>query len=169
MIKIAYTGSHGCGKTTAVYKDAHKKKMEEPSKIINILTEVARKSPFPINKKTTIDSQQWIFYTQLIKEIEEEQGCDILICDRTVIDVLAYSKVAGFEQLLTWFCPIAKDFLKSYDEIYFLSLKNNDYLYIDGIRDTDLDFRVEIEKTLLKLYDELGKDIPYWNKKFIVV
>jgi hypothetical protein len=169
MIKIAYTGSHGCGKTTSVYKSAHKKKIEEPNKIINLLTEVARKSPFPINRETTINSQKWIFYTQLKEELEEEESCDILICDRTIIDVLAYSRVSGFEKMITLFYPIAQEHLKTYDEIYFLSLKNNDYYFPDGIRDNDSSFRLQIEVTLLNLYYELGKNIPNWDKKFFIV
>jgi ethanolamine utilization protein EutP (predicted NTPase) len=33
MIKIAYSGTHGCGKTTAVYNAAFTKKIEEKIKL----------------------------------------------------------------------------------------------------------------------------------------
>jgi len=168
MIKIAYSGTHGCGKTTAVYNEAYRKKLEEKNKVINVLTEVARESPFPINKSTTIDSEKWIFFTQLKRELEEENNCDILICDRTILDVLAYCKVSGFDSLVSLLYPTACDHLKTYDKIYFLSLENNNYHFSDGIRDEDILYRKDIELVLLDLYEDASKQIPCWNKKFFI-
>lgn len=169
MIKIAYTGSHGCGKTTAVFKEAYNKKLENPNKIINILTEASRECPFPINRKSTINSQKWIFYTQLKKELEQEQNCDILICDRTIVDVLAYSDVMNFKEFVYLIYPIVVNHIITYDCIYFLTIKNNDYHYVDGIRDTDLEHRKHIEDRLLYYYETIGKLIPCWNYKFFVI
>jgi hypothetical protein len=167
-MKIAFTGSHGCGKTTAVYNTAYEYKLKNNSRTINLLTEVARYSPFPLNKNTTLESEQWIYYKQLVRELEEESICDILICDRTIVDVLAYSKVAGFDKLVEVLIPISEYHLKTYDEIYFLSIENNNYHFADGIRDLDLDFRKKIEDVLLDFYKILSKNITDWDRRFII-
>lgn len=167
-MKIAFSGTHGCGKTTAAFKEVYNSKLDNPGKIVNILTEVARECPFPINKETTVRAQTWIFLKQFIRELEEEPKCDILICDRTIIDVLSYCLCVGFDRLVDILYPIASDHLKTYDKIYFLSLQNNDYHFSDGIRDRDSKFRIDVENKLLNIYNELGKNISNWNNIFII-
>jgi cytidylate kinase len=56
-MKIAFSGSHGTGKTTHVLKKAHELKLQYPNKSIDILSEVARKSYLPINQNSTKESQ----------------------------------------------------------------------------------------------------------------
>jgi Ni2+-binding GTPase involved in maturation of urease and hydrogenase len=50
-LKIAFSGSHGCGKTTSVFKKCFELKKEY--KNVDVLVETARESPFPINRETT--------------------------------------------------------------------------------------------------------------------
>ena len=56
-MKIAISGSHGTGKSSYVYKKAQEEKIENPTKRISIVSEVARDCPFPINKTATEQSQ----------------------------------------------------------------------------------------------------------------
>lgn len=166
-MKIAYTGTHGCGKTTETFRNAFEFKLSS-KKSVNVLAEVARYSPFPINQKATPESCLWIFYSQLTKELEESLKSDILICDRSVIDSIAYGKVLGYENIVSMLIPIAKYHLLTYDKLYFLLSEKHDFLINDGVRDLDLNFRKRVEDELLSLYKELGKDIPDWNEKFII-
>jgi hypothetical protein len=41
----------------------------------------------------------------------------------------------------------------TYDKIYFKSIKSNDYLINDGIRDIDKQFRLDIEERMLYMYE----------------
>ncbi len=58
---IAFSGTHGTGKTTSVFKLAYELKMENPTLKIGVLQETARTCPHPINKDTTPQAQSWIF------------------------------------------------------------------------------------------------------------
>lgn len=166
-MKIAFTGTQGVGKTTSVYAEAYQQKINNPNKNVNILLDVARDCMFPINRSTTKESQKWIFCHQLCRELEESKKCDILICDRTILDAVSYTIVAGFEDLANSLLPLAEEHLLTYDKIIFLSTKKNSYNKEDGIRDTDDVFRIIIEQRLIQLYRRLGQKIPNWEKKFI--
>ena len=56
-LHIAYSGTHGTGKTTSVFDTASFCKMQFPNKSVHVITEKASESPFKINKETTQDSQ----------------------------------------------------------------------------------------------------------------
>jgi len=51
---------------------------------------------------------------------------------------------------------LVKNHIKNYDEIYFKTLKHNNYLIADGVRDgKDKRFQKEVEVVLLDLYEKL--------------
>jgi tRNA uridine 5-carbamoylmethylation protein Kti12 len=87
--KFSFTGSHGTGKTTAAYDLATALKKEGYD--VNIITEAARSHPkhLPINENATIETQEWIFAEMLKRELEA--NAQIAICDRTLLDVFAYT------------------------------------------------------------------------------
>jgi len=91
-----------------------------------------------------------------------------LICDRSIIDSLAYSQVLGYIDLVNSLFPIARYHLSTYTKIYFLLSDTHNFLIDDGVRDLDLEFRKKVEDELLNFYRELGKDIPNWNERFII-
>ena len=70
-MKIALIGAHATGKTTFVYEIAISLKKQGFN--ADILTEVSRDSPFPINEETTQEAQKWILFTQYLREIEKEK------------------------------------------------------------------------------------------------
>jgi hypothetical protein len=82
---------------------------------------------------------------------------DIVVCDRTVVDVLAYSKVLGFTDLVDYFHPMCENWIKTYDTIYFNTISHNDYHFQDGVRDTDIEFRANVEYHMLDIYQSLEK------------
>lgn len=155
MYKIGIMGTHGVGKTTFAYQLLARKKKENPNLKVGIVTEVARDCPFPINKETTAPTQFWIFAEQLKREIEAEKRNDIVICDRTLLDNLAYTVCAGYKPfgLLAF---VIDDWMHMYDELYFFRLKNKQPVASDGVRDTDVHFQRKIDK-ILALWVEVFK------------
>jgi len=156
MYTIAYTGSHGTGKSTAVYNKALQLKKEYTDKEIGIFLENARFCPLPINKASTIASQLWILGNQITKEIELSKIYDILVCDRTIIDVVAYSYVFGFKTFADNLFEVCRYYMYTYDEIHLKTIEKNDYWFPCGIRDTeDAHYREAVEKKLIELYTKL--------------
>jgi nicotinamide riboside kinase len=105
-MKIAFMGSHGVGKTTLCFELAANLKRLDLS--VDLVKEVARRCPLPINRDTTRDAQQWILHTQIAEEIALEPAYDIIVCDRAVLDNYAYlvnatGRQAPLEELVrTW-------------------------------------------------------------------
>lgn len=154
-MKIAFVGSHGTGKSTASFKEASRLKCKYPSANIGLFTENARLCPLPINQSTTLESQLWIFCNQYQSELKLIQKYDILICDRSIYDCIAYAyyTTPDFADKLLDLCKIIPN---TYDRIVFNTIENNDFLICDGIRATDVEYRQWIEDKLLKVLDEVG-------------
>ena len=170
-MRIALSGAHGTGKTTGVFELAVKYKKETKNQSVTVLTENASHSPLPINKGTTKYSQYWIFCDQLRKEIELDSKYNIIICDRTIIDPIAYTSVSLPHEIE--FIQSMKDFainyLSTYDQIIFKKIETNDYHFNDGIRDyKDKSYRKQVEDKLLEIYDELYTKKPELRERFII-
>jgi len=153
-MKIGITGTHGTGKTTFANKMLSNLKSDHPGKNVGILTEVARTCPLPINKDTSELAQSWIFHGQMVKEIELEAQNEILICDRTILDSIAYSERAGFTDQAYIHLSIALGWMSSYDEIYFLRPSADPAN--DGFRDIDPEFQKDIDNILAGYIETYG-------------
>jgi hypothetical protein len=157
-MKIAFTGSHGTGKTTSVFEYAHKMKLENPNKRTGIFHENAARAPKGLfNKSGTDLSQLWIFTNQMQNEIALGYEYDILICDRTVFDSIAYSIYMKFDNFAKKAFQLAIEFLPTYDKIYFKRIKTNDFWFDSKHRETsDIEYRYQIEDILMELYKKSG-------------
>jgi AAA domain len=154
---IAFTGTHATGKTTSVYEKVREIKLRLKDKTVGIVTENAMFSPYPINKETTRESQLWIFTNQIQAEISLLARYDVVISDRTAVDSIAYTEVAGFHDLAQTMLDLVKHHIHIYDEIYFKRLTDNNYLIEDGVREgKSKEFQQEVEAVMLALYEELG-------------
>jgi len=162
-VKIGITGAHGVGKTTFLYKLASDYKTKKPELSVGILPEVARYCPMPINRKTVIESQQWIFCTQMAEELKHSYLNDVLICDRTILDNIAYAKYAGFDSWCENALNIAVPFLATYTEIIYIRPSGKD-VYDDGVRDTDIAFQYAIDDILSKYMLEYIENVGCFRK-----
>ena len=54
-MKIALIGTHGVGKTTLAYEICSL--LKRSGKNVELVTEMARRSPFPVNDATTLEGQ----------------------------------------------------------------------------------------------------------------
>lgn len=143
-MKIGIIGAHGTGKTRFALKMAADLKEAYPGEQVGIVSEVVRDCPYPVNRDTTWIAQQWIWHMQFIRELEAEGKNEIIVCDRTVLDSLVYSYVAGLTDWVHANLWDAVEWMKTYDVVYFLrpgDVPPSD----DGFRDVDLAWQKEVD------------------------
>ncbi len=143
--KIAFIGTHGVGKTTLCFELAAR--LKRLDRRVDMVKEVARSCPLPLNRDTTVDAQSWILHTQVAREIETAQGQDFLVCDRSVLDNYAYL-VAKFGRRAP-FDTVVAEWLKSYALLAWVPVVESPRY--DGVRDTDLTYQRRIHEVIGEL------------------
>ena len=147
-MKIAFIGTHGVGKTTLCYDLAALLKRQDVH--VDIVKEVARLSPLPINRKTSLEAQTWILMTQVAEEIRSASQHAVVVCDRSVLDNYAYLVFATGRQ--RWLEPLVNRWMKSYDLLFKVPFASG--VQADGIRDTDEFFMRQIDRLVDELIEE---------------
>ncbi len=149
-MKIAFIGTHGVGKTTLCYQLAAVLKRLDIG--IDLVKEVARGCPLPINRETNEDAQNWILHTQVAREIELTTRNDAVICDRAVVDNYAYMVHAMGRRLEI------EPFIRHWMGTYTLLVKVPIIAppSFDGTRDTSVDFQNAIDILIDDLCHEFG-------------
>lgn len=142
-MRIGITGTQSVGKTTLVKELAKLEQFKdyycitERSKYLNSLG-------IPLNTDSTLKGQT-IFLAERCSELMNPK----LITDRTVIDVMAFSKSAKsieFSDKIS-FTNYASSFIKEYDYIFYISpigIEVED----NGIRETNIEYRNQIDSTI---------------------
>lgn len=153
---IAFTGTHGVGKTTAAYQGASIVKIQNPGKSVGILTDLEARCPYPINRGASEAAQEWIFFNKMACELDLAAQFDLIVTDRTLFDVIAYTYYCRFKSLADDMMAISGRHMGIYQSIRFLRSVSFSYNYEDGIRDTDPDFRQGVEDILFTLYHQAG-------------
>lgn len=95
-LKIAFIGSHGVGKTTLCYALAARLKARDVA--LDVIHEVARRCPMPINQETGVLSESWILHSQIADELLAAWRYPVVICDRSALDNYVYLLVAAGPQ-----------------------------------------------------------------------
>lgn len=146
--KVAFIGSHGVGKTTLCFGLAARLKARDLS--LEVVHEVARRCPLPINESTSLEAQAWILHTQVAEELIAQSRYPVVICDRAVIDNYVYLQIAhGPVPMLD---RMVGDWLASYDRIFLVPVAGPPRP--DGMRAVDPDFQARVER---RLRDELER------------
>ena len=148
-MKIGFCGTMSVGKTTLVNT---LKKLPE-FKGYNFATERSKylsSLGIPLNHETTIEGQT-IFLAERVTELMQEN----LITDRTIIDVMAFTNCAKRVSYLDGdaFKEYAKRFVKQYDHIFYISPEGLG-IEDNGIRETNAEYRKEIDEEIQKLLFE---------------
>jgi len=138
------------GKTTLCFELAAALKRLDMS--VDLVKEVARSCPLPINRETTDAAQNWILHTQVAQEIELADGFDAIVCDRAVIDNYAYMVHATGRR------PELEAFIRHWMGTYDLLVKVPVVAppSFDGTRDTSVEFQSGIDKLIDQLLGEFG-------------
>jgi nicotinamide riboside kinase len=142
-LKIAFIGSHGVGKTTLCYGLAARLKARDLS--VEVVREVARRCPLPINEETGVAAQSWILHTQVAEELAAEASYPVVICDRSVLDnyvymLLALGRQKALEQLIAHWTA-------TYDLLVHVPIVREPRP--DGMRSTDPAFQRAVEERLM--------------------
>lgn len=139
-MKLALIGTHGVGKTTLAFEICAQLKIAGYS--VELVTEIARRSPFPVNEGTTLESQLWILHQQIATELEMSYRAQYVVCDRAVIDNYAYLSNKFDRQ---WHLePMLAHWLQTYDLLIYVPLCNGG-IQPDGFRSENVDFQRTID------------------------
>jgi nicotinamide riboside kinase len=149
-LKVAFVGSHGVGKTTLCFDLASQLKRLDLG--VDIVKEVARRCPLPINEDTTYDAQAWILHTQISEEIAAVASYEVVICDRSVLDNYAYlvARVGRRPEL----DPLVRDWVRGYDALFKVPIVTAPAF--DGKRAVSPAFQLEIDSIIDGLIDGFG-------------
>ena len=140
--KLALIGSHGVGKTTLCYGLAARLKRLDVS--LEVVHEVARRCPLPINRETTVDAQAWILHSQIAEEIAAAHRYAVVVCDRSVLDNYVYLLLAAGRrgELET----LVDSWMASYQLLIHVPIVAEPSA--DGIRSSDPSFQRAVEDRL---------------------
>ena len=141
-LKIAFVGTHGVGKTTLCFDLAAQLKRLDLN--IDLVKEVARRCPLPINEETTLDAQSWILHTQIAEEIAAVAMYEVVVCDRSVLDNYAYlvARVGRRPEL----DALVGEWIGSYDALFKVPVIQAPTF--DGKRAVSRQFQLDIDATI---------------------
>ncbi len=91
MLKIAFTGAQGVGKTTIV--EALKSKLVADGKKVEVLPELIRDCPYPADTESTFNTQLWVSSHTIMRETDIAGDADILLVDRPITDIAVYKEL----------------------------------------------------------------------------
>ncbi len=147
-MKLAFIGTHGVGKTTLCYDLVASLKRRGVN--ADMVKEVARLSPLPINRQTSLDAQLWILMTQVAEEIRSAAQHDAVVCDRSVLDNYAYLvRACGRQPEIEAFVVY---WMRSYDALFKVPITG--LATPDGVRDVDDAFVTGIDALVDQLLVE---------------
>ena len=142
--KIAFIGSHGIRKTSALL--AFAAEAQRAGRSVELGREVVRDNPLGINEAATGEAQLWVLVSQVRQELELARKADILATDRGVMDNFAYYLRAcgGDDRYAVE--PLVRRWSETYDLV--ARLLPDVALQADGVRSTNDAFRDEVEAIL---------------------
>jgi nicotinamide riboside kinase len=148
--KLAFIGSHGVGKTTLCYGLAARLKRRDLA--LDVVHEVARRCPLPINEETGVASESWILHTQIAEELVAATRYPIVVCDRSALDNYVYLLLAagtqpGLERLVEFW-------MGTYDLLVHVPIVEEPSA--DGIRAADPAFQLAVEERLRRELRDRG-------------
>lgn len=152
-MKIAIIGAHGCGKTALAYSLCTE--LQKKGHRVELVVEMARRSPFPINEATSEDGQLWILHQHIVAELEASVRADTVVCDRSVLDNYAYfCHKFGRRPYLD---ALIREWIGTYSLLVQVPIVD-EWLINDGVRSIDRGFQREIHSGVEQLLETLGAD-----------
>lgn len=162
-MKFAFIGTHGVGKTTLCFELAALLKKRD--KVVEMVREVARFCPLPINRETTVAAQSWILHTEIAEELVAESKAEAVVCDRSVLDNYCYLLQAGRHSHLE---PLVRWWTDSYRLLIKVPIVGAPAF--DGLRDVDASFQRVVDEKIDEILSEWKIDAlrldrerrPFW-------
>lgn len=151
-LKLAFIGSHGVGKTTLCYGLAARLKRRDFA--VDIVHEVARRCPLPLNEETTVAAQSWILHTQIAEELVAVERYPVVLADRSVLDNYVYLLLAAGSQPALE--GLVNTWIRSYDLLVHVPISAPPSE--DGLRATDPTFQRAVDERLRRELVARGVD-----------
>jgi nicotinamide riboside kinase len=152
--KIAFIGSHGIRKTSALL--AFAAEVQRAGRSVELGREVVRDNPLGINEGATGEAQLWVLVSQIRQELELAPKANVLATDRGVMDNYAYYLRACGGTDAFDVEPLVRRWSLTYDLV--VRLLPDVALQADGVRSTSDAFRDEIEAILDRVLPDLVPD-----------
>lgn len=149
--KIAFIGSHGIRKTSALL--AFAAEVQRAGRSVELGREVVRDNPLGINEGASGEAQLWVLVSQVRQELELAHKADVLATDRGVMDNYAYYLRACGGSDAFDVSPLVRRWSQTYDLV--VRLLPDVALQADGVRSTSDAFRDEIEAILDRTLPDL--------------
>jgi len=147
QLRISFSGTHCAGKTTSIHGVASHLK-QEGYESVQIVPEVARFCPFPINEESCFNTALWIVVHQMLWE-SQMKDAQVLLLDRCVLDEIGYAlsawksgKMSGAEYGII--SGIARKW-NEWKPINLLLYFKPRILIPDGTRSLDDDWQMRID------------------------
>lgn len=154
--KFAFVGSHNCGKTSTVWSVASELKKRGFNRF-NVVPEVARFCPYPLG--SNFISNLWMITNQITLEAQTERFHDVVICDRSVYDNIAYALTHSCsEEEVTVLSKIAEAWgrFSPYTVIFYFKPLT---LEADGVRTIDPALQKQVDVEIRQVLNRIVPDI----------
>ncbi len=147
-VKLALIGTHGVGKTTLAFEICSL--LKKAAYNVELVAEVARQAPFPVNESTSLEAQLWILHAQIAAELRAAATATNVICDRSVLDNYCYlvNKFGRQHPLESWL----EWWMRSYSLLVGVPPRPEG-IPPDGFRSENLEFQQRIHDLLCEMLD----------------
>ncbi len=148
-MKIAICGAQGVGKTTLAQALSAVLKIA----MLPEAATLALEAGYKLDKEASKELQFWI----LLKQFELQRASEHWISDRCYIDTIAYAQHLFFEDksMIDVIRSLTIPKLSEYDWIIYLPAGEFP-IADDGIRSTDNDWQIKIDRIIKELLQETG-------------
>jgi len=121
-MKIAFSGFQGSGKTTAAHRLVAE--LKSASRTCNLVSGAARSSRRLLLGDVSLEAHLEIIGAQLAMEAQALQFAEIAVCDRCILDYIAYGRCRGLNKgsasaLFEAASEFCRNFAQTYQVIFF--------------------------------------------------
>lgn len=159
MIKVAFTGAQGVGKTTIL--EAVQKKLQADGHNVKALPELIRDCPYPADKESTFNTQLWISAHTIMRETDLLESADFVLVDRPITDIAVYKELVKANKGMSSHQDILlTEMINSWRHTYHSFFHITVPIEVWRERDLDDGFRSTDEGVYTFLADGFAKVVP---------
>ncbi|HSH00163.1 MAG TPA: AAA family ATPase [candidate division Zixibacteria bacterium] len=143
MIKVAFTGAQGVGKTTIL--EAVQQRLTRDGHVALALPELIRECPYPADRESTFNTQLWISAHTIMRETDLLETAEFVLVDRPITDIAVYKELVKANKGLTYhqdvlLTEIINSWKSTYQMFFHITVPIEEWRkrdIDDGFRSTD--------------------------------